>query len=56
MEVADGKLDQNTIFLTEILETKSIQGVMKRINRDICSATDDIDHINTFAIFFYKQI
>lgn len=31
MEVADKKLDQNTIFLTEILERKSIQGVMKRI-------------------------
>ena len=31
MEVVDKKLDQNTIFLTEILERKSIQGVMKRI-------------------------
>ena len=31
MEVIDKKLDQNTIILTEILERKSIQGVMKRI-------------------------
>lgn len=30
MEVVDKKLDQNTIFLTEILERKSIQGVIWR--------------------------